>query len=131
MESYYKLCAGVLITAVVCLMVSKQEKDITLLIILAGCCMVASAAITYLQPVVTLINRLSALADLDSGFIGIIFKAVGIGLLSEITCLICTDSGNQALAKTLQILTSAVILWISLPLFTQLLDLIEQVLGNI
>ena len=63
--------------------------------------------------------------------IAILLKAVGIGILSEITCMICTDSGNAALGKVIQFLTSAVILWLCIPLFTQLIELIEGVLGAV
>jgi hypothetical protein len=45
--------------------------------------------------------------------------------------LICTDAGNTALAKTVQILTTAMILWLSIPLFESLLDLVQAILGEL
>ena len=61
----------------------------------------------------------------------IVMRSVGIGLLSEITLHICTDSGNTALGKTLQILGNAIILWLSLPIFTKIIELIEEILITI
>lgn len=129
MDIFFKICAGVLICAVLSIMLSRQEKDLNLMLIMAACSMVVIAAMTFLQPVIEFVDRVISLSGLNEGLISVIFKAVGIGLVSEVTCLICTDAGNSALAKVLQILTSAVILWISVPLFEKLLDTMDEILG--
>ena len=45
--------------------------------------------------------------------------------------MICEDSGNGALGKALQFLASAVILYLSLPLLSKLLDIVEGMLDNL
>jgi hypothetical protein len=52
-------------------------------------------------------------------------------MTAEIAELICADSGNQALGKSVQILASFVIIVIAIPLFTALLDLIEEVITRL
>ena len=84
---------------------------------------------THLQPVLNMIRTLEALGGLDETLISILLKVAGIGIISEIAALICTDTGNAALGKTLQLLGSAVILWMSIPLFTMLLELLQSILG--
>ena len=71
------------------------------------------------------------MGQLESDTLTILLKAVGIGLVTEVTCLICTDAGNAALGKTLQFLSCAVILWLSIPLLNELLELIDNILGAI
>ena len=93
--------------------------------------MVGVLALSYLRPVIELIDELQAVGQLDSGMLEIILKAVGIGLIGEIASLICSDAGNAALGKSLQLLSSAVILWLSIPLLTQLLELVQQILGEV
>lgn len=131
MDGFIKAIAGVLIATVLGLVLSRQGKDITALLTIAVCCMVITAAATYLRPVVEFFEKLESIGKLDSGMLTILLKAVGIGLLAEVTNLICADAGNAALGKTLQILASAVILWISIPLLTSLIDLVEEILGEI
>jgi len=131
MDNFFKICAGVLITAVLSIMLSRQEKDLNLMLIIAACSMVVISAMTFLQPVIAFADRIVSMSGLNEELISVIVKAVGIGLVSEITCLICTDAGNSALAKVLQILTSAVILWISIPLFERLLDTMDEILGTL
>ena len=93
--------------------------------------MVAAVALSYFQEIFEFIKSLENLGNLNHNFINILFKAVGIGILSEITILICTDSGNSALGKVIQLLSTAIILWICIPLFTELMELVKTILSNL
>lgn len=131
MDIFLKAVAGVLIATVVSLILSKQGKDFSVLLVIGVCCMVTVVGLRYLEAIIDFIQLLQQKGDLNHDLIAILLKAVGIGILSEITCMICTDSGNAALGKVIQFLTSAVILWLCIPLFTQLIELIEGVLGAV
>ena len=131
MNEFLKIIAGVLITIVFVLVLNKQGKDFSVLLVLLVCCAVIALAVNYLQPVLDFINKLQILGKLDLQMLRIVLKAVGIGLLAEITNLICKDTGNAALGKTVEILASAVILWLMIPLLTQLIELIETMLGAV
>lgn len=129
MDIFLKATAGVLIATMLCLFLAKQGKDISLILSIAVCCMVITGAIHFLEPVLQFFRKLRSLGGLDQDFINILFKAVGIGLLAEISCLICTDAGYAALGKTIQLMASATILWISIPLLNDLLETVEKILG--
>ena len=131
MNVFLKVIAGVLIALILGIVLEKPGKDLALLLVLVACTMVLIAAINYLRPVMEFIQRLQAVGKLDPEILEILTKVVGIGLIAEITALICTDAGNGALGKTLQILAAAVILWLSIPILNQLLSLIETILGEI
>ena len=129
MDIVLKAAAGILITVVMCLILSKHGKDYALVLVICVCCMVAATAMHYLGEILSFIEELRSVGELNTELIEILFKTVGIGLLSEITSLICADSGNAALGKSIQILSSAVILWLCIPLFTELLEIVKGVLG--
>ena len=131
MELFIKSAIGTLVAVILYLILGKQGKDISTLLTVAVCCMLASATIECLKPVIDFIDRLKIISNLDSQMFQIILRSVGIGLLAEITSLICSDAGNAAMGKTLQLLAGGVVLWLSLPVLTQLIDLIEDVLQNI
>ena len=120
-----------MLTVILCLALGKQGKETGLLLTLGVCCMIGVLTLTYLRPVVDFIYELQSIGQLDSGMLEILLKAVGIGLIGEIASLICADAGNAALGKALQLLSAAVILWLAIPLLTQLLKLIQQLLGEV
>ena len=123
--------SGVVLLAVVLGLSLGKQKDIGVLLTMAVCCMVAMIAISYLEPVLDFLRELETLGDLQGDMLGILLKAVSIGLVSEIAGLVCTDAGNGSLGKTLQMLGSAVILYLSLPIFTAMLELIREILREL
>ena len=109
-----KVIAGVLVSSVLCLLLAKQGKEMSLLLTIAVCCMVLVTAGIFIQPIISFLQNLQSLGKLNTEMMSILLKAVGIGILSELVSYICTDMGNASLGKGLQVLSVAVILWLSL-----------------
>ena len=120
-----------LVTAVLSLVLQKQEKDFSLLVTMAGCCFAMFLLLSFLKPVLSFARQLQTLGDLNGDMLDILLKAVGVGLISELAGHVCSDAGNASLSKMLQVLGSAVILWLSIPVFQMLLDLISRILGEV
>ena len=107
------------------------RKEMGLVLTAAVCAMIALAAAEYLEPVMVLLRRLEELGQLDGSMVGILLKCVGIGLITEIAGMVCTDSGNGSMAKALQLLGTAAVLWLAVPLFDGLLTLIQEILEGL
>lgn len=120
----------VLLGVVLTLTLSKRGEEIGLLVTITVCCMVGTLAISYLEPAMELIGQLQSIGQIDNEILQILLKAVGIGLVTELASMICTDAGKASMGKALQMLGTAVILWLSLPLMTQLLELLQDILGE-
>ena len=131
MGIFLQIISGALIAVILSLTVGKQGKELAILLGIAVCCMVLVAAVNYLEPVMDLISTLQTVGNLDSQWMSIMLKAAGVGLISELASLICTDSGNAALGKAIHILACAVILWLSIPLMNALISLIQKLLGEV
>lgn len=131
MDIYFKTVAGALIAMLLCLMLAKQGKDFGLLLGILACCMIAVAAARFLGPVVEFFGELEAMIPLESSLLQIMMKVTGIGMIGELAAMICADSGSSTLGKALQILTSVLILWLSLPLLRSLLELVSGILEDL
>ena len=131
MGEYIRWTAVVLMGLVLSLVVGKQSKDMSLLLTLAVCVLVCLGVMEFLEPVKDLLSDLRRLGGLDSEAVSILLKSAGIGFLAELAGNLCADAGEGALGKMLQILSNAAILWLSIPLFRQILSLIEEVLAGI
>ena len=110
MELFLKITAGVMLSVVLILTVGKWEKDIAAVLGIAVCSMTAIAAMTVLQPVVDFLYELEISLDLQEYNLGNLMKMVGIGLI---------------------FIASVVILKLSLPMMRTLMDMIDNVLGNL
>ena len=131
MNIYFKLLVGGLITAILTVVLTKQCKDYALLLTLAMCIMVLLSIVAYLQPLISFFNRLTEVGNLNVELLHLLLKITGIGFISQIASMVCADAGSKSLSKALQLLTSAVILWLTLPILEQMLSLIETVLEAI
>ena len=131
MERFLQAVAIVLVAAVMWIVLSKQSKEYALVLSVGVCCVVLLIMFRFLEPVLELLNQLQTMGNLQPEWLSIMLKAVGIGLVVEIGMLICTDAGNAALGKVLQILGSIAVLWLSIPLMNGLIKLLEQILEEI
>jgi stage III sporulation protein AD len=131
METFFKAAALALVCVILYLVLNKQNKDIALLLAIAACTAIAMAALKYLEPVFDFFSQLRVLGDLDPTLLQILLKATGIGILADFCVMICSDAGNASLGKAIQLMSAAIILWLSLPLFMNLIELINKLLGGL
>lgn len=131
MGLFWKATGVALLTLVLSLAQGKKEQSFALLLTTAACCMVAMAAASYLEPVVELLRQIQELGHLQQDMLSILLKAVGIGLVSQLAAMVCGDAGNGALAKQVQFLGSTAILYLSVPVFSGLLELIQEILEKL
>ena len=131
MDIFIKASVLALIVSVLYQIVSGRNKEIGLLLVVLGCAIVLFMAISYMEPVFTFIQKLLVLGNLNTEMFSILLKSAGIGLLAEICVLLCNDMGNSSMGKALQVLATAVILWLALPMLSSLLDLIGEILGEL
>ncbi len=130
MEVFLQSTALVLV-AVILLLVLRQNKETGTLLSLAVCAIVCIAVTSMLSPVLDFLGEIRRLGNLDKGFLTILLKCAGIGFISELAALICSDAGEGALAKAVQLLANAAVLLLSLPLLRQMLTILEEVLGEL
>lgn len=131
MHVFLKAVAGIMIAVILSLSLAKHGKDTAIVLVLGVCAMIMLGAMEYMEPIIQFFNKLQSLGNLNEQMLSVLIKATGIGILSEIAGTICTDSGNTALGKSLQIMATAVILWLSIPVMSELLSLVEEILGAV
>lgn len=130
MERFLQAAAITLLAVILTVVISKQSKDLAVLLTLMAACLVLFTACMYLEPVLDFARRLQSIGNLDGDMMGILMKAAGMTLVAEIATLICNDSGNAALGKGIHILAAAAVLWLSLPLLEKLLDFVQKMMGG-
>lgn len=129
MALFWKAAAGILIALLLGL--SMKRQDTSLLLTLAVCTMAMGTALVYLEPVLDFLRELEAWSSFQSDILAILMKALGIGLTAELAAAVCDDAGNHSLCKAVQLLGNVTILYLSLPVFRMMLQLIHQILGEV
>ena len=99
---------------------------------LSLCCLAlcGAAAVSLLKPVLQAVVRLTELAGVSLAVFGPVFKASAIGILTQTAKNYCRDAGEQALAGTIEFGGVLAILYVSLPLVSSVMDLLERMIGG-
>lgn len=131
MDMFLRAAGAVMIALVLGIALENKSKDIGTVLSIAVCCMIFTVGMDYLEPVAALLKQLESICDAGHGWLGVLLKAVGIGMVAEIASLVCSDAGNSSMGKAIEILAGVVILWLSIPIISALMDLLKEILGEL
>ena len=131
MTLFLQVSGAVLLAIIIVLALRNNAKDVASILSIAICAMVALAAMHYLEPVLDFLRILESMGGLKRDMTKILLKSTGIGILSELAFLICKDAGNESIGKSMQILGTSVILYLSIPMFSTLIELLQRILGEL
>lgn len=129
MEAFWKAVAVIILTVILGVTIGKVEKDISVVLSVAACCIILIVALQYLEDVIVFIWRLTSTASAHSPLTDTMLKITGVALITELTVLISSDAGNSSLGKAVEILGNAAILFLAIPLFETFLTMIQEMMG--
>lgn len=128
MNAWVRLFALALCTTVLTLTVRKQTPELGLLLSLSGCVAAVLLIAPWLTDLLDLLGELGEKAGLESDVLEPMWKVIGIGLLTQISSSVCTDAGQTALSKLMELGGGLLALCAAGPLLRAMLALIEELL---
>lgn len=120
---------GIGIIALIIIIILKQyKKEFAVYVsILAGIAILL-LSLSQMSSVINLLKDISSRANISSEFLGIILKITGIAILTEFAVSICQDSGESAIANKIDIGGKLMIITMSIPIISSLLETILKIL---
>lgn len=105
-----------------------QKKEYELFIMLGISLCIFYFIISKLELVLSVINNMQEYVNLDTGYIAILVKMIGITYVSEFSANLCKDAGYQSVAGQIEMFGKLSILVISMPVFLVLLETVGELL---
>ena len=120
---------GLGLTSLIIIIVLKQYKPefVIYVSILAGA-LILFFVMDKLAAIINLLSSLAQKANINSQFLGIILKITGIAILTEYAVSICKDSGESAIANKIDMGGKIIIIGISIPIISTLLETMLKIL---
>lgn len=87
------------------------------------------AILSQLKEILAMIKTIGGYIRLDTVYIGILLKILGITYVAEFASSICKDAGYQTIAQQIEIFGKLAILALSTPVLLALLDAIKEFLS--
>ena len=120
---------GIGLTALIVIIILKQYRpEFAVYISIIAGVFILLLSLSQFSGVINLLRDLSSKANINSVFLGIILKITGIAILTEFAVSISQDSGESSIANKVDIGGKVIIITISLPIISSLLETILKVL---
>ena len=120
---------GIALIALIIIILLKQYKpDFVFYVSLIAGALILFLVIDELTGIVKLIQSIADKASINSQFLSILLKITGIAFLSEFAVSICKDSGEAAIASKVELGSKIIIISMSIPIISTLLEIILKIL---
>ena len=120
---------GVGLIALIIIILLKQYKpEFAIYISLLTGVLILLLVADELSGIISLLQSFADKVSINSTFLVLLIKITGIAFLSEFAVSICKDSGEAAIASKIEIGTKIIIISMSIPLISSLLEIILSVL---
>jgi stage III sporulation protein AD len=117
------------VAAVIAVALRQAKPDYALLVSLAAGVFILYRILIDIMPVVAEVESIIKAAGVHAEYARVMFKALGICMLTQIACDTCKDAGETSIATKLEIAGRVSILVVSLPLFTRVLSIVSSLMG--
>ena len=108
--------------------VKQYKPEFTVYVSIIAGAIILFMVMDKLNSIVGLLTNLTNRTGTGSTFLKILLKITGIAILTEFAVSICRDSGETAIASKIDLGGKVIIISISIPIITALLELLIQVL---
>lgn len=128
MDSLYKILSIALITCIACLVVKPIRSDFAIFISIVGGIIIVFYMLSYLSSIFDVFNNIFHVSGINGSLYSVIFKIIGVAYLTEFTASICSDTGNSSLGDKVLLSGKIIILVMSIPIVTSILDIVMELL---
>lgn len=119
---------GIGIVVAILVILLKEEKPeiaVALTIITSG--IIFFIVIYKVEGVIQIINKYIDKSCINKKYFNILLKIVGISYIAEFGSEICKDAGVGAISSKIELLGKIIIVTLSIPIITSLIELILQI----
>ena len=124
----FKIVGIGLITCIACLIVRQVKPDVASIIMIAGGVVILLMVVDYVAQIFDVFKVIIDKTGLTSNLFSIVLKIVGVGYLTEFAANICSDTGCNSLADKILLAGKILILVMSLPIVTNIVEIVVSLL---
>lgn len=110
----------------VAVLLQKEKKEYSFFVSLAIAICIFVFALTKVETVLAFVEKMEGMVNVDSRYILLVMKMIGISYAAEFAAGICRDAGYSAVAGQIETFAKISILVISVPVLTVFLETLEH-----
>ena len=124
------MCAACVLSSLLALLLKKQGSDLSVILVLCTVTLIISYILSDIALSVDAVKEIFKQTDMNSDYLKVLLKCIGICFITEFTCDCCKDASQSALCGTVLLCGRICVLLTALPLFTSFLDISLKLSGG-
>ena len=117
-----------LISLIIIIIVKQYKPEFAVYISIVSGILILTLAFNKLTEIIRLLTNLANKSSVNGKFIILLLKITGIALLTEFAVSLCKDSGESAIANKIDIGGKVMIVAVSIPIISSLLETVTKIL---
>ncbi len=123
-----KIIGIALIALIIIIMLKQYRPEYAIFISILTGILILFLVMDRLTGIINLIETIEDKFSINTQFIALLIKITGIAFLSEFAVSVCKDSGEAAIASKIEIGSKIIIISMSIPIISSLLEIILKIL---
>lgn len=123
-----KIVGIALIALIIIIMLKQYKPEYAIFISILTGILILFLVMDRLSGIINLIQSIQNKYSINTQFIALLIKITGIAFLSEFAVSICKDSGEAAIASKIELGSKIIIISMSIPIISNLLEIILKIL---
>ena len=120
---------GIAFIALIIVVILKQYRpEFAIYVSLLAGAIILILVINKLTGIINLLQSIANKTNINSNYLGLLLKITGIAFLTEFAVSICKDAGEGAIASKIEIGSKIIIIAMSIPIISSLLEIILKIL---
>ena len=128
MDEIIKILGIGLISLVIAIILKQYRPEYAIYVSIIAGILILFLAMDKLSGIINLLQSIADKTYINKQFLGILLKITGIAIITEFAVSICADAGEKAIATKIEIGSKVIIIAISIPIISSLLELIIEIL---
>lgn len=118
-----------MITAILSLLIKQHRPEFAVALPMLGAAAIILCIAPYLKGILTMFEDMANRVGLESQYLHMVIKIIGVAYLSQFASELCRDAGEGSMASKIELAGKVMILTLSMPVIYRLLDLVSDIIN--
>lgn len=128
MDEVIKIIGVGLISLIIIIIIKQYKPEFAIYVSIISGIIIIYMIFYKLEGIINLLKMISNKSGINNNFLDLLLKITGIAFLAEFAINLCKDSGEGAIASKIEMGTKVIIVSMSIPIISSLLEVITKLL---
>lgn len=128
MDEVIKIIGMGLISLIIIIIIKQYKPEFAIYVSIIAGIVIIYLIFNKLEGIINLLKTISSKSGINNEFLELLLKITGIAFLAEFAINLCKDSGEGAIASKIEMGTKVIIVSMSIPIISSLLEVITKLL---